>query len=54
MKKRFLDLGSHPLANSFLSKKEMRNPKKEFFYKLSVGFDTKTCLVLFDEVNNYN
>ena len=45
MKKKFLDLGLHPLANSFLSKKELKYPKKEYFYKLSVGFDTKSCLV---------
>ena len=45
MKKKFLDLGLHPLANSFLSKKELEYPKKEYFYELSVGFDTKSCLV---------
>ena len=45
MKKKFLDLGLHPLANSFLSKKELKYPKKEYFYKLSVGFDTKSFLV---------
>ena len=52
MKKKFLDLGLHPLANSFLSKKELEYPKKEYFYKLSVGFDTKSCLVsLMNTVN---
>ena len=52
MKKKFLDLGLHPLANSFLSKKELKYPKKEYFYKLSVGFDTKSCLVsLMNTVN---
>ena len=45
MKKKFLDLGTHPLANSFLSKKEIKHPKREYFYKLSVGFDTKSYLV---------
>ena len=45
MKRKFLDLGLHPLANSFLSKKELKYPKKEYFYKLSVGFDTKSFLV---------
>ena len=45
MKKKFLDLGLHPLANSFLSKKEIKHPKREYFYKLSVGFDTKSYLV---------
>jgi len=52
MKKKFLDLGLHPLANSFLSKKELKYPKKEYFYKLSVGFDTKNFLVsLMNTVN---
>ena len=52
MKKKFLDLGLHPLANSFLSKKELKYPKKEYFYKLSVGFDTKSFLVsLMNTVN---
>ena len=45
MKKKFLDLGTHPLGNSFLSKKEIKHPKREYFYKLSVGFDTKSYLV---------
>ena len=45
MKKKFLDLGIHPLANSFLSKKEIKHPKEEYFYKLSVGFNTKNYLV---------
>ena len=45
MKKKFLDLGIHPLANSFLSKKEIKYPKREYFYKLSVGFNTKNYLV---------
>jgi SAM-dependent methyltransferase len=41
MKKKFLDLGMQPLANSFLKSK----PKKEFKYNLSIGFDTKSLLV---------
>ena len=41
MKKKFLDLGSQPIANSFLKSKS----KKEFKYNLSVGFDTKSFLV---------
>ena len=45
MKKKFLDLGTHPLANSFLSKKEIKHPKREYLYKLAVGFDTKSYLV---------
>ena len=41
MKKKFLDLGSQPIANSFLNSKN----KKEFKYNLSIGFDTKSFLV---------
>ena len=41
MKKKFLDLGSQPIANSFLSSKN----KKEFKYNLSIGFNTKSFLV---------
>ena len=32
-------------AKYYLSKKELKYPKKEYFYKLSVGFDTKSFLV---------
>ena len=41
MKKKFLNLGKQPLANSFLSSIK----KNEFFYNLSVSFDTKNFLV---------
>ncbi len=41
MKKKFLDLGLQPLANSFLTTQK----KKEFKYNLSICFDTKTFLV---------
>ena len=41
MKKKFLDLGLQPIANSFLKSKK----KKEFKYNLSIGFDTKNFLV---------
>ena len=41
MKKKFLNLGKQPLANSFLSSIK----KNEFFYNLSVSFDTKDFLV---------
>jgi 2-polyprenyl-3-methyl-5-hydroxy-6-metoxy-1,4-benzoquinol methylase len=41
MKKKFLNLGKQPLANSFLT----RLKKNEFFYNLSVSFDTKNFLV---------
>lgn len=41
MKKKFLNLGKQPLANSFLSSIK----KNEFFYNLSVSFDTENFLV---------
>mgnify|MGYP006167702517 CR=1 FL=1 len=41
MKKKFLNLGKQPLANSFLSSIK----KNEFFYNLSVSFDTEDFLV---------
>ncbi len=41
MKKKFLNLGLQPIANSFLKSKK----KKEFKYNLSIGFDTKNYLV---------
>ena len=45
MKKKFLNLGKQPLANSFLHSISKTNIKKEFFYNLSVSFDTKNYLV---------
>ena len=45
MKKKFLDLGKHPITNSFLNKIKKNNIKKDFFYNLSVGFDKKNYLV---------
>jgi hypothetical protein len=41
MKKRFLNLGMQPLANSFLVSRK----KKEFKYNLSIGFNPKNFLV---------
>ena len=43
--KKFLDLGLQPLANKYLTKKDLINTKKEQFYHLEVGFDNKTKLV---------
>ena len=43
--KKFLDLGMQPLANKYLTSKELKNKKKEQFYHLEVGFDDKTKLV---------
>ena len=41
MRKKFLNLGLQPIANSFLTSKK----KKEFKYNLSIGFNTKNFLV---------
>ena len=43
--KKFLDLGLQPLANKYLTKKDLINKRKEQFYHLEVGFDNKTKLV---------
>ena len=43
--KKFLDLGMQPLANKYLTKRDLLNKKKEQFYHLEVGFDKKTKLV---------
>ena len=46
MKKiKFLNLGKHPITNSFLSKK---NPKNEFFYNLRLIYHQKTKLISLD------
>ena len=42
MKKQFLDLGRHPIANAFLQKEDF---KDEFLFDLKVCLDTKTKLV---------
>ena len=39
----FLNLGMHPLANSYLKKKELK--RKERKYKLQVSFNKKNFLV---------
>ena len=41
--KKFLDLGTQPLANSYLKKKDLY--KKERKFNLSAGFDQKSYLV---------
>jgi len=45
MKKKFLDLGKQPIANSFLPSLSKKTLSNEFFYNLSVSFDTKNYLV---------
>ena len=44
MIKKFLDLGWQPFANKYIKKKDLIK-KKEIFYHLEVGFNTKTKLV---------
>ena len=44
MIKKFLDLGMQPLANKYLTKKDLIK-KKENFYHLELGFNTNTKLV---------
>jgi len=41
--KKFLDLGNQPLANSYLTKKDLNKKEKKF--KLVAGFNTKNYLV---------
>ena len=45
MKKVFLNLLKQPITNSYLKKIDNKTTKKEFFYNLSVVFDTKNYLV---------
>jgi SAM-dependent methyltransferase len=45
MKKKFLNLGKQPIANSFLPSLSKKNLRQEYFYNLSVTFDTKSFLV---------
>jgi hypothetical protein len=45
MIKKFLDLGMQPLANKYLTKKDIIKKNKEQFYHLEVVFNSKTKLV---------
>ena len=45
MIKKFLDLGIQPLANKYLTKKNLLGKTREQFYHLEVGFNTKNKLV---------
>ena len=45
MIKKFLDLGMQPLANKYLTKKNILKKNKQLFYHLEVGFNQKTKLV---------
>ena len=44
MIKKFLDLGMQPLANKYLTKKDLIK-KRENFYHLELGFNTNTKVV---------
>ena len=43
--KKFLDLGLQPLANKYLTKKDLLKKKVEYYYHLEVGFNTTSKLV---------
>ena len=45
MYKKFLDLGQQPLANKYLTKKDLTKKKPENYYHLEVGFNLKNKLV---------
>ena len=45
MKKKFLNLGKQPIANSFLTSNSKKTLRNEFFYNLTVSFDNKNFLV---------
>ena len=52
MKKKFLNLGIQPLANSFLSSNSRKSLAKEFFYNLEVSFNTSSYLVFISKPVN--
>jgi len=45
MIKKFLDLGQQPLANKYLTKKDLVKKKVEYYYHLEIGFNTTSKLV---------
>ena len=45
MIKKFLDLGLQPLANKYLTKKDLVKKKVEYYYHLEVGYNTTSKLV---------
>ena len=45
MIKKFLDLGQQPLANKYLTKKDLVKKKVEYYYHLEIGFNTSSKLV---------
>ena len=46
MKKEFLNLGKQPITNAFITKKEF---DKEYYYNLSIVYDTQTKMVSLKE-----
>ena len=49
MKKKFLDLLNQPITNSYLSSINKKNIRQEYFYNLSVMFNTENYLVSLSE-----
>ena len=45
MIRKFLDLGLQPLANKYLTKKDLVKKKVEYYYHLEIGFNTSSKLV---------
>ena len=45
MIKEFLDLELQPLANKYLTKKDLVKKKVEYYYRLKIGFNTIAKLV---------
>ena len=45
MIKKFLDLGLQPLANKYLTKKDLVKKKVEYYYHLEIGFNLTSKLV---------
>ena len=45
MIRKFLDLGLQPLANKYLTKKDLAKKKVEYYYHLEIGFNTTSKLV---------
>ena len=45
MKKKFLNLLNQPITNSYLTSIDKKSIKNEYFYNLTVTFDTKNFLV---------
>ena len=41
----FLNLGTQPIANGFLTKEELESEEKEFSFNLSLSFDSSNYLV---------